>query len=548
MLDASFALAPFRLSGQGRAAFASACVGVLAAVACGYGGAPQIWLAASLVLIAASAWFLDSDTNIWLYLVTLGLQVPQDFLAFRVGISDLFLLPLLARTGWALLRERRWVRSAFDAPFLLLGLAFLVANIVGYHAGGGRLTFWGWFNKDLGIVFLVAGFLAMARQLATPERMRSAIAVFVVGVSITNVAALFFGILSLTVHPNTILLVGSNRLNGWMQNPSANGSLLLVALCLELPRLAGLRAGAGWTIARWINYGLLLTGIGLTLSRSVWLSTAVAGGVLLLLGLSRRWKGFGFTKLQLAAALVTAILPAGIIGWIAVVQWQSVQHISQDQHADRAEQLRRQLVDTCVTKWDPELCHAIPPAQIAAARDARLRGDGGTSSRGPAASPGAATDDTDPPPAPAPAINPDGAMMNARGLDDRAAILRIATRMYLETPESKALGIGLGRFYARSAADFGVPIIIHNSPVWFLVELGPLGFLAWAAVVCFALLRAWRVFAAPGPTGALGVGVLGALVALLAFSVFNESFYLRHFWLLLLAAELLPRSVRSEAA
>lgn len=548
MLEADFALSPFRLRGRRWAAFVWASVGVLAAVACGYGGAPRIWLAASLMLIIASAWLLDSDTNIWLYLVTLGIQVPQDVVAFRVGVSDLLLLPVLARAAWVLLHSRRWTPSAFDAPFLLLGLAFLVANVVGYHAGGGRLTFWGWFNKDLGIVFLVGGFLAMAWQLATAERMRAAIAVFIAGVSITNAAALFFGVLSLTVHPNTIFLVGSNRLNGWMQNPSANGSLLLVALCLELPRLAGLRAGAGWTIARWINYGLLLTGIGLTLSRSVWLSTAVAGGVLLLLGIARRWKGFVFTKPQIAAALVTAMLPAAIIGWIAVVQWQSVQQISQDQHAERAEQLRRQLVDTCLTKWDPELCDAIPPEQIAAARDARLREDGGTSSRVPADSPSAATDATNPPPAPAPGINPDGAMMNARGLDDRAAILRIATRMYLETPESKALGIGLGRFYARSAADFGVPIIIHNSPAWFLVEFGPLGFLAWAAVMSLALFRGWRVFAAPGPPGALGIGVLGALLGLLAFSVFNESFYLRHFWLLLLATELLPRSVHSEEA
>jgi hypothetical protein len=122
----------------------------------------------------------------------------------------------------------------------------------------------------------------------------------------------------------------------------------------------------------------------------------------------------------------------------------------------------------------------------------------------------------------------------------------MAWSQYRTNFSSTIFGIGLGTFYATSATQFGVPLIIHNTFVWFLIELGPLGF---AALLWIWSRVAWNLWSSSriddGRQG-LAVGLLAAFVGMTVFWMFNEGFYQRHFWLVMAAADRLY-SLRSGA-
>ena len=136
--------------------------------------------------------------------------------------------------------------------------------------------------------------------------------------------------------------------------------------------------------------------------------------------------------------------------------------------------------------------------------------------------------------------------MNVRGLEDRAAIIRAAWRDYTSSWMTTLFGIGLGTFFATSAPTFGVPLIVHNTLVWCLVEMGPLGLgmLLWVLGRC--ALNLWSTRTLPGWRGELSHGMAAALFSWGCFSMFNEALYLRHFWLLLLCADRLYTLSRAD--
>jgi len=105
-------------------------------------------------------------------------------------------------------------------------------------------------------------------------------------------------------------------------------------------------------------------------------------------------------------------------------------------------------------------------------------------------------------------------------------------------PDSPIWGIGLD-VYRRLQP----PYIIHNTYVWFLVEMGVIGL-----IVLLALLsRVGRNWAAAlrstGWNWGLAVGCAAAFAAILGLAVGIEALYQRHLWLLFALAEVLRRGV-----
>lgn len=127
--------------------------------------------------------------------------------------------------------------------------------------------------------------------------------------------------------------------------------------------------------------------------------------------------------------------------------------------------------------------------------------------------------------------------MNSRGLTDRLAIGRSALTAYRSDTRSMLLGIGLGTFYATSAATFGVPLIVHNTFAWFLVEFGPLGLLVICWIWWRTISNLWHATRAEDDRRYLAFGALAAFAGLTVFCVFNEGFYQRQLWLLIALAD-----------
>lgn len=103
--------------------------------------------------------------------------------------------------------------------------------------------------------------------------------------------------------------------------------------------------------------------------------------------------------------------------------------------------------------------------------------------------------------------------------------------------DSPIWGIGLNAF-----RELGSIYIIHNTYVWFLVEMGIIGF----AVLVALLTRVCRNWAAAlrssGSNWGLAVGGTAAFAAMLGLAVGIEALYQRPLWLLFALAEVLRRA------
>ncbi len=111
-----------------------------------------------------------------------------------------------------------------------------------------------------------------------------------------------------------------------------------------------------------------------------------------------------------------------------------------------------------------------------------------------------------------------------RTVDARVEVLRAGMDMFERSP---LVGIGLGRF--AQAEVVGEPIIVHNTPAWFLVEFGVVGFLMFSLFVADVSFRALRPSVLTDTD--LSAGLLSAHLAMLACSLGIEAFYQRHWWL-----------------
>ena len=177
---------------------------------------------------------------------------------------------------------------------------------------------------------------------------------------------------------------------------------------LELRRLASRDAVP--PAIRWVNFALLLAATGLTLSRSAWASLAAGAGGLLLVWLCSRRRADRVPLRLWATAVITMAVPTLVLLWIATAHSNTLAMLRGDTAVQRAADLQAQLVGQCVTRWDAGLCNLIPIELIEAER-ARQRREPESPRIAPREPPVEAS-------------RSDGALMNARGLEDRVAILR----------------------------------------------------------------------------------------------------------------------------
>jgi hypothetical protein len=465
-------------------------------------------------------WSVDRRTTVLGYASSLAVQVFHSLAVFRVAVSDLFMLPAAVKSLVDAYRTGEGLpRSSLTRPFALLLASFAVANVVAFAENGG-LSSYAIVNKDIGIIYLIVGYYTILYFLRDRSSIEQLVRAFVLGVSWANAAALGTVLLAWGGFQNDVYLVSNLRLYGWMLNPTLFGGVVLVAAMLELAALTG-NVAPNLSPWRWLNIGLMGVSIALTISRGIWLATAVAAGALFVLqiaGLQRRPR-----LPELAVTLAWAGFPAAALAGIVSANPAS---LTIPLAEERAATLKFHLVEQCRANPALDLCSSVEMPTGKFDEPYVLAPFLVPPSVTPLVSP-------DPPPS----TVSETAMTNTRGLQDRVAIIQVGLREYRRTLRRTILGIGLGTFYATSAGEFGVPLIIHNTFAWFLIEMGPLGLIVvvWIWVVTARNLvtacRAndWRL--------PLAIGASAAFTGLTIFCVINEGFYQRHLWLMIALAD-----------
>jgi O-antigen ligase len=110
----------------------------------------------------------------------------------------------------------------------------------------------------------------------------------------------------------------------------------------------------------------------------------------------------------------------------------------------------------------------------------------------------------------------------------RVAIGEVALDGFLENP---IIGLGLGVYIERQG------IVVHNTMLWFLSDLGAIGlvvFLAFIATVAVRLVMVWRL--APAEFRSVPLALLCGHIVMFGVSFGIEAFYQRHWWLVFAAA------------
>lgn len=114
---------------------------------------------------------------------------------------------------------------------------------------------------------------------------------------------------------------------------------------------------------------------------------------------------------------------------------------------------------------------------------------------------------------------------------ERVEQIRQAIPMFVSHP---IRGVGLGEFDLRSDPAGYHPLIIHNTTVWILTELGLIGFTIYVAFVGWFFWRGKSALKqADSQAKPLVVGLLGAHAGMLGLSTGIEVLYQRHWWLVM---------------
>jgi uncharacterized membrane protein YbhN (UPF0104 family) len=99
--------------------------------------------------------------------------------------------------------------------------------------------------------------------------------------------------------------------------------------------------------------------------------------------------------------------------------------------------------------------------------------------------------------------------------------------MWLEHP---LLGAGLGAFIREVTITTGRPLVIHNTSVWLLAELGLVGFLIFGAAGWAITRAAWRDCREASPAARI---LLATLLVMAIAQFVHDVLYQRIFWFLL---------------
>ncbi len=108
---------------------------------------------------------------------------------------------------------------------------------------------------------------------------------------------------------------------------------------------------------------------------------------------------------------------------------------------------------------------------------------------------------------------------------DRMSLIAEAMPMYWKSP---AFGVGLGVF----DREFGT--IIHNTTLWFLVEMGIFGFVWFVGFVAWFLYKGVQAYKMASELNKpLVLSLIAACLAMIGLSMGIEALYQRHWWVVL---------------
>ncbi len=229
-------------------------------------------LAPSRVFRAASGKLLAGQVpfSLLAYVALLPYQYAiQDHL--RIGIADAFLaMYLMLHAGSMRLRREAWSFWQYAMILLFVMGLFVIALRQGY------VTQYEVLNKMVGLLTLVAAYIALTTEAENWWSLRQVMRVFVLGVCVQNLVAVGALVASYTTGFHTTLLNYDNeRLSGMLYDPNAYGGLLVVALACNV-----IGSGGPVPVTRgWLRIACnlsLVVGIAFTFSRSAWLALGAA--------------------------------------------------------------------------------------------------------------------------------------------------------------------------------------------------------------------------------------------------------------------------------
>jgi hypothetical protein len=131
----------------------------------------------------------------------------------------------------------------------------------------------------------------------------------------------------------------------------------------------------------------------------------------------------------------------------------------------------------------------------------------------------------------------DSLVNNQTTINERFESNQRALDMLAESPVNIVTGIGIGTFLVRFESRSRVPLIIHNTFLWILVELGAGGLLVLLCILGAAVRNCLRVARWRGPERGIAVGVCCALVGTMFWFLGTEGLWHRHVWFLFILSE-----------
>ena len=262
-----------------------------------------IAIIASVALL--SIWKPKITLVSWIVLLPVQLNTVEQ-LGFRLAPADLVLIGILfglVAEGW--MQKTCLVRRDRALVFALaLGVWFCV-TVVATLSSLGTVPQHVVVNKIIGFGALLAIYWVTIQTLQSEERINWSLRWYLKSGSIWNIVGLGAYAIWRWQGIWTPFMYGGSRLRGLLVDPNSYGGFLVSLFILQMAMLAMNRHSErqGWYF---VNAGLLLFGIILTVSRSAWLALVV-GSVALVAFLP--WRGKRrVLQLGLVVGIVSALL------------------------------------------------------------------------------------------------------------------------------------------------------------------------------------------------------------------------------------------------
>jgi len=519
----------------------------------------------------------------------------------RLSISDVLLVPVVLGIFISQIRSGRRIgfrRTSLDGWLIALAAVFLMGTVV-VILRLGELSRYALINKDIGLGVMILGYYVTTYFVDSSDRLRALLRAFVLAGSVGNLIALVASFAYLAFgFENSLMIAGSNRLVGFLLNPTVYGGFATVIFLLQASLLLSRSKLLGLSVPlQWVNCFLLALGIGLTTSRSAWVAFAAGLFVLFLFSSKSRkviirsgilytismvlilWPLFPFNYCLPTNVFASggpssqpAFSPARAFDGNSESYWfgepladnwelnyalsspRSIESITIEYHdATFIPQKAELYVSDGETSLKLGEFSSNPHSTVAVGgkwKNVRLAFSGKNAKTG---NPASIREVTFTPNLSSLGNNCDISQTqtfnmvasNPRGFTDRIVIAQAALGLFLHSWDRILFGIGLGAFLQLSPSlmPYGVPLVVHNTYLWVLTEMGIIGFGVFSGFLLHMLGNVRRRFAYGVVDYSLLVGVLGGFAAMLVWLLLDEGLYQRHLWVLFALVEILAFSV-----